>query len=217
MAALRDHLDDLHRQYHRALGERLTDHQDALRLRGFVVPAYARAERYQPLACCRHANLLPSQQTRDLATSHVVDNLLAQIVKDHRRSIRVLRTMNTKAKRGRPAIDTTELRRHTYGVRLNDAEAAVLQRHAERLNVRPTTALRTLALERIDALNPQPVEATDIRIEIRRMAAVLQRIADRFANRRRARRPDTARVLVALAEAATLVGQVLAQMKERRQ
>ena len=125
--------------------------------------------------------------------------------------------MNTKAKRGRPAIDTTELRRHTYGVRLNDAEAAVLQRHAERLNVRPTTALRTLALERIDALNPQPVEATDIRIEIRRMAAVLQRIADRFANRRRARRPDTARVLVALAEAATLVGQVLAQMKERRQ
>lgn len=124
--------------------------------------------------------------------------------------------MDTKTKRGRPAIDANELRRHTYGVRLNDAEAAVLQRHAERLNVRPTTALRTLALERLDTLNPTPVGGTDIRIEIRRMAAVLQRIADRLANRRRARRPDTARVLDALAEAATLVGQVLAQVKAKR-
>ena len=124
--------------------------------------------------------------------------------------------MDTKAKRGRPAIDATELRRHTYGVRLNDAEAAVLQRHAERLNVRPTTALRMLMRERIDTLDPKPVEAADIRIEIRRMAAVLQRIADRLANRRRARRPNTARVLVVLTEVATLVGQVLTQKERRR-
>ncbi|MCY4506544.1 MAG: hypothetical protein OXG35_06240 [Acidobacteria bacterium] len=119
-----------------------------------------------------------------------------------------------KAKRGRPAIDTTELRRHTYGVRLNDAEKGMLLREAERLKVRPTTALRTLALERVETRSGAPHPA-DIRLEIHRLSAVLQALVDKLGNRRIARRPDTWAVQEVLRETATVVGQVLANGRHR--
>ena len=118
------------------------------------------------------------------------------------------------AKRGRPAIDTHELRRHTYGVRLNDAEKGMLVREAQRRKVRPTTALRTLALERVETRSGAPHPA-DIRPEIHRLSTVLQALADKLGNRRIARRPDTWAVQEVLRETATVVGQVLAKGRRR--
>ena len=118
---------------------------------------------------------------------------------------------------GRPKLDETAVRRRTFGVRLTDAEAAAIEHEAERRSVPPTTALRNLALERLEMSGwsrpEQPAELKfDLRFEVRRIGATLAKIATRLTSRRRRRRPDTDSVLAALRETARVVGRVIAEL-----
>ena len=112
---------------------------------------------------------------------------------------------------GRPKLEESHLRRHTYGVRLTDDEDAVLRRHAKRLGVPPTTAVRMLALERAETVRPSRPTAADIRFELRRVGAALDAIAQGLKNRRVARRPNTEKILTTVREAATTLAEVLAR------